>query len=144
MTLPSFLWTHYCRLVSLTLPQDFCFSCTSSHEPGELVSFYCSVNFPLLFEVVFGQNPFVILVIFQVENDLLNFIFLPSRSTPIRAFSLRLGLGVFFTHFRSVHRALCYFGRYCLAAVCDSMCVLSGVFSTLFRHCSYFIWESLL
>ena len=144
MTLPRFFGRITCRLVSLTCHRIFAFSALLVLEPGELVSFYCSVNFPLLFEVVFGQNPFVILVIFQVENDLLNFIFLPSRSTPIRAFSLRLGLGVFFTHFRSVHRALCYFGRYCLAAVCDSMCVLSGVFSTLFRHCSYFIWESLL
>ena len=116
----------------------------SNHEPGELVSVYFSLNFPPSFEVIFFQNFFLILVFFQVENDLLNLIFLPSRSTPIRAFSLRLGLGVFFTHYRSVHRALCSFGRYCLAAVCDSMCVLSGVFSTLFRHCSNFIWESLL
>ena len=116
----------------------------SSLEPGELVSVYISVFLPPLFEVVFVPNYFFILEFFQVKNDLLNLVFLPSRSTPIRAFSLRLELGVFFTHYRSVHRALCYFGRYCLAAVCDSMCVLSGVFSTLFRHCSYFIWESLL
>ena len=130
--------------MSETLPYILACIWISSFEPGELVSVYNSLYLPPLFEVVFVQNSFFILEFFQVENDLLNLVFLPSRSTPIRAFSLRLGLGVFFTHYRSVHRALCSFGRYCLAAVCDSMCVLSGVFSTLFRHCSYFIWESLL
>ena len=130
--------------MSETLPRILACFWISSLEPGELVSVYISVFLPPLFEVVFVPNYFFILEFFQVKNDLLNLVFLPSRSTPIRAFSLRLGLGVFFTHYRSVHRALCSFGRYCLAAVCDSMCVLSGVFSTFFRHCSIFIWESLL
>ena len=109
MTLPRFFGRITCRLVSLTCHRIFAISALLVLEPGELVSFYCSVNFPPLFEVVFGQYLFVILVNFQVENDLLNLIFLPSRSTPIRVF--RYGSGwVFSSH---------------TIALCTELCVIS-------------------
>ena len=77
MLVPSFLWPHYCRLVS-ELYSGFLlvFFIFQASIPGELVS-CCFFIVPPLFEVFFYQNSFFILVLFQVENDLLNLVFFP-------------------------------------------------------------------
>ena len=58
---------------------------------------FISLNFPPLFEVVFVQNSFFILVLFQVKNDLLILVFFPPVQRLTELF--RYGSGwVFFSH----------------------------------------------